>query len=208
MHSKIDVITGCGFFLVVAKKRGWEVVGVEPSNQSVEVAQRQYGLDVINGTLREYDGNSQFDVITFINVLDHSVEPWKEIDRTNNLLKPEGLIYIRFPNGFLHTRIYRLALKLRLANLARRFLVFHQFCFTPKFIRKFLSDWGFSGINILNSPPSEGDPHKLFYLPTLAQFIKRSFHMMAKAMEVISRRKILLGTSLEVTAFKGTSHIN
>ncbi|RLB25090.1 MAG: hypothetical protein DRG66_08370 [Deltaproteobacteria bacterium] len=65
-----------------------------------------------------------------------------------------------------------------------------------------MSDWGFSKITILNSPPSEGDPTKLFYSPTLAQYIKRSFHLMAKLVEVISGRKILLGTSLEVMAVK------
>jgi len=179
--------------------------GIEPSVQSVEVAQREYGLDIFNGTLQGYERNSQFDAVTFINVLDHSAEPWEEIERARDLLKPGGFIYLRFPNGFLHTQIYRLALKFRLVNLVKKFLVFHQFCFTPKFIRRFLRDWGFSRINILNSPPSEGDPHKLFYLPTLAQFIKRSFHMMAKTFEVISVRKILLGTSLEVIAVKRAS---
>jgi len=160
---------------------------------------------LFKGTLQEYDGNVQFDVIIFINILDHSAEPWKEIERARGLLKPGGLIYLRFPNGFLHTRIYRLALRFGLANQIDRFLVFHQFSFTPKFIGRLLADQGFSRINILNSPPSEGDPHKLFYLPTLAQFIKRSFHMMAKTFEVISVRKILLGTSLEVMAVKKAS---
>lgn len=88
----------------------------EPSTQSVQIAQRQYGLDVFNGALREYDGNGKFEVTTFINVLDHSAEPWEEIDRARSLLKSGGLIYIRFPNGFLHTRIYRLALTFGLAN--------------------------------------------------------------------------------------------
>ena len=141
-------------------------------------------------------------MIAFINLLDHSAEPWKEIERARSLLKPGGLIFIRFPSGFLHTQIYRLAFKFRLANLARRFLVFHQFCFTPKFIRRFLSDWDFSGITILNSPPSEGDPAKLFYSPALAKDIKRSLYLIAKAIEIISGRKILLGTSLEVMAVK------
>jgi 2-polyprenyl-3-methyl-5-hydroxy-6-metoxy-1,4-benzoquinol methylase len=200
----LDVGTGCGFFLIAAQKRGWEVKGIEPSVQSVEVA-RKKGLDVFNGTLREFYGSGQLDVITFINVLDHSAEPWKEIDRARNLLKSGGLIYIRFPNGFLHTRIYRLALKYGLANEIQKFLVFHQFSFTPRFIRRLLSDWGFSGITTLNSPPSESDPNRLLYRPTLAQFTKRSLHLMAKAVEVISGRKILLGTSLEVMAVKRSS---
>jgi len=201
----LDVGTGCGFFLVAAQKRGWGVKGIEPSVQSVEVAQKQYGIDVFNGTLREYDRDGKFDAITFINVLEHSVEPWKEIDRAKNLLKSRGIIFLRFPNGLLHTRIYRLALTYGLANEIQKFLVFHRFSFTPRFIRRLLSDWGFSGITTLSSPPSEGDPNSLLYRPTLAQFTKRSLHLMAKAVEVISGGKILLSTSFEVSAVKKVS---
>ena len=67
----LDIGAGCGFFLVAARKRGWGVKGIEPSIQSVEVARSQNGLAVFNGTLQEYDENGEFDVITFINVLDH-----------------------------------------------------------------------------------------------------------------------------------------
>ena len=73
--SLLDIGAGCGFFLVAARERGWKVKGIEPSVQSVEVAQRRYDLDIYNGTLlQEYDENGKFDVITFINVLDHSAE--------------------------------------------------------------------------------------------------------------------------------------
>jgi hypothetical protein len=41
------------------KKRGWKVKGIEPSIQSAEVAKRQYGLDIYNGTLQEYDENGE-----------------------------------------------------------------------------------------------------------------------------------------------------
>ena len=52
----LDIGTGCGFFLADAQKRGWKVKGIEPSIQSVEVARRQYGLGIYNGTLQElYD---------------------------------------------------------------------------------------------------------------------------------------------------------
>jgi 2-polyprenyl-3-methyl-5-hydroxy-6-metoxy-1,4-benzoquinol methylase len=201
----LDVGTGCGFFLVAAQKRGWGVKGIEPSVQSVEVAQKQCGIDVFNGTLREYDRDGKFDAIAFINVLEHSVEPWKELDRATGLLKSGGLIYIRFPNGLLHTRVYRLTSRFGLGASVYKFLVFHQFSFTPRFIRRLLSDWGFFGITTLNSPPSKGDPNSLLYRPILAQFTKRSLHLMAKAVEVISGGKILLGTSLQVSAVKKVS---
>lgn len=198
----LDVGTGCGFFLVTARKRQWEVKGVEPSIQSVEVARRQNGLDVFAGTLQEYSENSQFDVITFINVLDHSIWPWQEIDRAKELLRPGGLIYLRFPNGFLHSRINRLAYKYRLANRTRRFLVFHKYSFTIRYIRRLLCDRGFVQTTILNSPPSEGDPHELFPGPSFATYVKRLIYLIAKCIETISCRRLLLGTSLEVTALK------
>ena len=57
-------------------------------------------------------------------------------------------------------------------------------------------------------PPSEGDPYNLFFNPAFAQYIKRIFYLMAKAVDVISGQKFLLGTSLEVVAVKKTSMQN
>lgn len=198
----LDVGTGCGFFLLAAQKRGWKIKGIDPSRKSVEVAIGQNKLDVFCGTLQEYPDNEQFDVITFINVLDHSAEPWKEIKRANDFLNPGGLIYIRIPNGYLHNHLYKLASKLGLAGRAQKFLVFHQFAFTQKFIQRLLADSGFSKITILNSPPSAGDPYKLFPAPGFAQYIKRSLYLTAQVIRTLSCGKMLLGTSLAVMAIK------
>jgi 2-polyprenyl-3-methyl-5-hydroxy-6-metoxy-1,4-benzoquinol methylase len=195
----LDVGTGCGFFPVAAQKRGWEVKGIEPSNQSVEVAQREYGLDVFKGTLREYDVNDQFDVITFINVLDHSAEPWEEVKRAVNLLNPGGIVYFRFPNGLLHTQTYRLASKFGLADLSRRFLVFHEFSFTPGFIRRLWSDQGFGDIEVYNASLSGGSLISSFHI---VSFAIRSIEAAGKLTDLISGGRVLWGPSLEVIAGK------
>ena len=201
-RSLLDVGTGCGFFLVAAQKRQWEVKGVEPSIQSVEVARRQNDLNVFRGTLKEYVENSQFDVITFINVLDHSTMPWLEIARAKELLRSGGMIYLRFPNGLLHSRIYRIAYKYGLANTVSKLLVFHNYSFTTGYINRLLNDHGFVQITILNSPTSEGDPHELFPGPTSANYVKKLIYSVAECIATISCGRLLLGTSLEVTALK------
>jgi SAM-dependent methyltransferase len=198
----LDVGTGCGFFLVAAQKRQWEVKGVEPSIESVEVARRQNGLDVFTGTLQEYAENSRFDVITFINVLDHSSLPWFEIRQASQLLRPGGLIYLRFPNGLLHSRLYRIAHKGNFGYSLRRFLVFHAYSFTPRYIRGLLRDHGFIQTSIFNSPSSEGDPHSLFPSVTLATCVKKFIYLVATCAAQVSRGKLFMGTSLEVTAIK------
>lgn len=195
----LDIGTGCGFFLVAAQKRGWKVKGIEPSIQSVEVAQRQCGLDIYNGTLQEYDENDKFDVVTFINVLDHSAEPWEEVKRAVNLLKPGGIVYFRFPNGLLHTWIYRLASKFGLADLSRRFLVFHEFSFTPAFVRKLLSDHGFGDIEVYNAILSGGSLISSF---PVFSFVTRVIEAVEKLTDLISGGRVLWGPSLEVIARK------
>ena len=201
----LDVGTGCGNFLIAARKRGWEVKGIEPSIQSAEIACHQYGLDVFNGSLRNFSRHEKFNTITFNNVLEHSVEPWKEIERASKLLNPGGLIYIRFPNGNLHTKIYRFATTYGVADHIYKYLVFHQIPLTPAYIQRLLSDQNFFDISFDNSPPSQGDPNDLFAHPLVSKAIKKSIYAIAIGFKIISLKKILVGTSLEVTALKRTA---
>ena len=187
----LDVGAGCGGFLAAAQKRGWKVKGIEPSIQSVEVAKGQYGLDIYNGTLQEYDENDEFNVITFINVLDHSVEPWKEIRKVYSLLKPGGILYLRFPNGLFHSFLFKVAKKLYIDQTVARFLIFHEYCFTPGFTRKLLSDHGFTDIEVYNSSLSGGGLiHRFRRLHGLARGLPRgsafgSFHIVSFAIRSI-----------------------
>ena len=198
----LDVGMGLGFFLNDAQKRGWQIYGIEPSKKSSEMAMELLGKKVFTGTLKEYKENGNFDVITFINALDHSVEPWREIEYARSQMKPQGLIYLRFPNGLIHTLIYRLALKFKMTNLISKYLVFHEYCITVKYIKKILKDFGFEGIEIANSRPSGGDPHKLFQNEFYTRSIKKIMYAINSIVYILSIKKIILGVSIEVIAFK------
>ena len=200
--SLLDVGAGCGFFLKAAQKQKWKVKGVEPSRQSVILATMQNDLDMFVGTLQEFVCSDRFDLITFINVLDHSAEPWEEIKRANALLKPDGILYLRFPNGALHTWLYLLASKYGYDDHIQKYLVFHEYSFTPKFIQRLLSDIGLSDIRIFNSLMTEGDSHNLFPSPNIAKHLKKTIYLIATVLQILTKRKVLLGTSLEVWATK------
>jgi SAM-dependent methyltransferase len=197
--SLLDIGAGCGFFLVAARERGWEVKGIEPSVQSVEVARRQYGLDIYNGALQEYDENGEFDVITFINVLDHSVEPWKEVSRANLLLNSDGILFLRFPNGILHSFLFKVSKKLIIERSIARFFVFHEYCFTPRFVRRLLSDHGFADIEVYNASLSGGSLISSF---PIFSFLTRVIEVVGKLTDLISGGRVLWGPSLEVIARK------
>jgi SAM-dependent methyltransferase len=224
----LDIGAGCGVFLAVAQKRGWKVKGIEPSSQSAEVAQRQYGLDIYNGTLQEYDENGEFDVITFVNVLDHSVEPWKEVSKAKLLLKSNGVLFLRFPNGLFHSYLFKVSKKFNIERIIARFLVFHEYCFTPGFIKRLLSDHDFKDVVINNASLSgESLIHRFRRLPQyhlpehtrhglprgkprgsafgsfhIFSFAIRSIEVVGKLTDFISGETLLWGPSLEVIAKK------
>lgn len=195
----LDVGTGCGFFLVAAQKRGWKVKGIEPSIQSVKVAREQYGLDIYNGSLQEYDGKGEFDVITFINVLDHSRDPWNDVSKTQPLLRSNGVLFLRCPNGLFHSFLYKMSKKLNVERIIAKFLVFHEYCFTPKFIKRLLSDHGFTDVVAYNARLSGGSLISSF--PVFG-FVTRVIETVEKLTDLVSGGRAFWGPSVEVIARK------
>lgn len=198
----LDVGTGCGLFLYAARERGWMVKGIEPSYESVKTATNRYNLEIFHGTLKEFLDKDLFDVVTFVNVLDHSAEPWNEMKQAYKLLKPGGLIYLRFPNGFLHIGLPRLAAHLGLSDKFQKYFIFHEFSFSLKFITRFLSNTGFSDVVVSNSTLSKGDSYILFPSSEAARYAKYFLYQTAKAIQTVTHGKLLVGSSLQVLAIK------
>lgn len=95
----LDVGAATGTFLLNAKKRGWDVAGLEISGYASEQAQKE-GLDVRTGTLeaRLFEPQS-FDVITMFDLLEHVPNPDQTIALAKNLLKPNGLLVLNLPDA-------------------------------------------------------------------------------------------------------------
>lgn len=92
--------TGCGrgWFLVAAKKRGWEVYGTEYSDKAVELCEKN-GINMkhgqLNATLFE---PGYFDVITSFEVIEHINNPLEDLAHISSFLRPGGLFYCTTPN--------------------------------------------------------------------------------------------------------------
>ena len=102
----LDVGCGNGRFLVLARTKGWDVVGVDPDPKSVEVGRSQ-DLDVRQGGVEALDpGQERFDGITLSHVIEHVHEPLTVLRMCHTLLKPGGWIWLETPNldAFGHQR--------------------------------------------------------------------------------------------------------
>jgi len=192
----LDVGCGCGFFLKEAMDRGWNILGMDPSAESIALSQKMLGNRTLRGLFEEFQGQDLYDVITMINTLDHTLEPWINIQKAASLLRQQGLLFLRFPNGGLHSRLIKFFKTINCDLYFSSVLVFHEYSFTSKFIGRVLIDNGFSNITIKNSPASGGHPASCL-LKSIAGIIALLFY-------ALSGGKIFLGPSLEVCSRKAS----
>lgn len=109
----LDIGTNMGFFLRNARNRGWTLYGVEPSPSLSEMARKYFGLNVKTAFLENagFQG-SFFDVVTMTDVFEHLTDPKKMLLEVHRILKPDGIVFIKVPNGLFNL------LKLSLAKTA------------------------------------------------------------------------------------------
>jgi len=103
----LDIGCSFGFFLDVARGRGWQPVGIDIGEHAVEFGRDELGLEVYVSDLRNAPpACREVDVITLWNVVEHLDEPAVEFRHINALLKPGGLVV--FTTGDLDSYVTRL----------------------------------------------------------------------------------------------------
>lgn len=95
----LDIGAATGFFLDLARNRGWTVHGVEPSDYAASLG-RSKGIPVVTGTLDQLPpGLEKFDVVTMWDVIEHLTEPEEALRSVHGFLKPGGLLVINTPDS-------------------------------------------------------------------------------------------------------------
>jgi SAM-dependent methyltransferase len=97
----LDIGSGPGFFLRCAKRRGWDVIGVEPSPLACNYANKQ-NIPTIQKFFHEVTPNEigKFDAIHAFDVLEHVNNPIDVIEKAYSFLKRGGVIVVEVPNDF------------------------------------------------------------------------------------------------------------
>lgn len=89
----LDVGSYCGLFLSVARERGYEVAGVEPSRWASRYAEETLGIKTHRGTLADLPEDPvRFDVVCAWDVLEHVSDPLADLRRMHALLRPGGML--------------------------------------------------------------------------------------------------------------------
>lgn len=97
----LDVGCGLGFFLEGIRKHSkWDVYGVEIAATAADFARDRLGLAVHQGELEDVGyPDGFFDYIQLHNVLEHVREPMTLLKECRRILKSDGILDLRVPNG-------------------------------------------------------------------------------------------------------------
>lgn len=97
--SLLDVGTGIGQFLSLARPYYSRVCGTEVSTTAAAIAKRKYDLELIRGTLEDLVSSGEvFDNISVFHVLEHVPNPMALLQACHTVLSAGGVLIIAVPN--------------------------------------------------------------------------------------------------------------
>jgi len=106
----LDVGCGTGEAVFFAEKMGYDALGLEINDGTVERMKKR-GINVINSTLENFNGRkNSFDVIYLGEIVEHVKDPSRFLDKCNFLLKKSGRLLVTTPNTNSFIAKYQLVL--------------------------------------------------------------------------------------------------
>jgi 2-polyprenyl-3-methyl-5-hydroxy-6-metoxy-1,4-benzoquinol methylase len=101
----LDVGAGNGYFVFLARAEfGMQADGLEISDAEAEFARKMFDVELLRGDLAAID--SQYDVISSFNVVEHVREPAELLAQMRDRLSPSGYLLLTTPNpSCIHRRV-------------------------------------------------------------------------------------------------------
>lgn len=122
----LDIGTNAGFFLRLAKRnKEWNIYGIEPSRALANLGRNYFNLNIMNTFLEDAEVEDNFfDIVTMTDVFEHVPNPWVILAKVHKIIKGDGILFIKVPNGLFNITKLRLA---RLTNIIGHYDIFDSY---------------------------------------------------------------------------------
>lgn len=141
LHKGEILEVGAGFGLLSSLLHNnpkYKITALEP-NLPLEYLKGKKDIQSIKSTYEEYlvKSKKKYDAILFIDVLEHFKDPSAIIEKTQNIMKSDGILIINLPN-------YKSIMAKLISNWSWWMIEDHYFHFSKKSLNKFLNKNGFT----------------------------------------------------------------
>jgi 2-polyprenyl-3-methyl-5-hydroxy-6-metoxy-1,4-benzoquinol methylase len=166
----LDIGSGGGFFLKMARDHGYTCYGVEVDEDGCKVARRHGGLNIFHGTLHGAEfADGFFDAVTILNCLEHIENPAELLKEVKRILKPGGTLVVSVPNlifGMGLLKFYKVVSLVGVPDFRNTFGVFcvpeHHYFFAPSTLMAMMKKVGFEDTRVMNAAPINNPGYRLW----------------------------------------------
>ena len=155
VNSVCDVGCASGIFIDAITEKfninPQNCLAVDLTPGMLEYCSRVKGYNIYEGDLHTNDQYTGYDLITFMEVLEHVPYPKKDLIKAFTILNPGGGIIIEVPNALFQYYKSKLRKILNLKSLGLM-LDIHVNHFSTRVLKKLLEDIGFRDIKIFAQP--------------------------------------------------------
>lgn len=116
--SGLEVGSYVGAFLAAAREVGLQIEGLD-INAEANCFTRSLGFTVHDGDLESFAGERRFDAVAIWNTFDQLPDPRAAANAAWRLLRPNGVLAVRVPNGEFYAALRRRARRPMTGALAR-----------------------------------------------------------------------------------------
>ncbi len=94
-----DVGAATGILLDLARSRGWEPDGLDPSAWAVGLAAAKYGLRLRQGPFETAPlPSASYAAVTMVDFIEHTPVPFEAVRKANEILRPGGILAVVTPD--------------------------------------------------------------------------------------------------------------
>ena len=140
----LDIGAAQGAFLAHACSRGWEVAGLEFSEEGIARAEREFGLRLQASPVVDAGFEAEsFDAVNMSHVLEHVPNLQPTVREIHRILKRGGLFCVEVPNEF--DDLFGRAREVLLGKPREKYTVPtpHTYFFTPPTLKRLFLNHGF-----------------------------------------------------------------
>lgn len=194
----LDVGFGLGANLVLLRKLGFEVEGIELDTGALAYVQRELGIaSVWRSTIEELQDSPQYDVIIMHDLVEHPLEPLSMLRKAATLLRPGGVLSLWTPNAtFVERETEPLTFRVDLEHM--------QYLTLPSctWIARTL---GLDIVHIesIGFPSLKGIDQR----PTTPSALKRALKALPGVVPLLTRRRLRAELTAQHTMRQGTYHL-